>query len=100
MVRPGKNHPAVGPPAFLSWTDAIFCYVDSLVRFYLHLTSYRPGMIDPHPIASSVIVGLDVARGPLELGAECVLTGRHILEKKPTRLIRFSRNGLATGQRR
>jgi hypothetical protein len=31
------------------------------MRFDLHLTGYRSGMIDPHPVAGSVIVGLNVA---------------------------------------
>ncbi len=68
--------------------------------FYLHLTGYRPGMIDPHPVARTVIVGLNVAGGPLELGAQFVLAKWHVLEKKPAHVIGFSRDGLATGQRR
>jgi hypothetical protein len=53
---------------------------------YLHLTGYRPGMIDPHPVARTV----NVAGGPLELGAQFVLTKWHVLEKKPAHVIGFS----------
>jgi hypothetical protein len=64
--------------------------------FYLHLTGYRPGMIDPHPVVRIVIVGLNVAGGPLELGAQFVLAVARF-GKKSAYVIGFSRDGLATG---
>ena len=70
------------------------------MRFDLQLAGYRPGMIDPHPVAGSVIIGLNVAGGPLELGAQFLLTGCHILKKESAQVIGFSRDGLATRQRR
>ena len=97
MVRPRKCA-AVRIERVMRFAFAERCHVDGLARFYLHPSNQFLPMISVHPIGRSVIVDLDVGRGPIQLGLEFVFTGRQTPEYKSALPIGFDRFGLATGR--
>ena len=73
-------------------------HVCSLAWFYLHPSNQLLPMIGVHPVGRSVIVDLDVSRGPIQLCLKFVLTWRQTPEYKSALPIGFDRDGLATGR--
>jgi hypothetical protein len=51
-------------------------YVRGVACFYLHTSNQLFPMISVHPVGRSVIIFLDVGRGPIQLGLKFVFTGR------------------------
>src|SRR5271165_3189843 len=73
-------------------------HVRCLAWFYQHPSNQLLPMIGVHPVGRSVIVDLDVGRGPIQLGLKFVFSGRQTLKYKPALGIGFDRYGLATGR--
>jgi hypothetical protein len=74
MVRSGEGA-TVGIERVACFALTKGCDVRGVACFYLHASNQLFPMIGVHPVGRSVIIFLDVGRGPIQLGFKFVFTG-------------------------